>query len=318
MVEVAIPVYKARDTLPNALDSLVAQTKKNFIVCLSIDGDGEDYSDIITEYQRRGLKFRILNEENGGPGAARQHALDTTQCQYIMFLDSDDMYTPRAVEVLYRGIHKSNADMGRSSFVRENISGEDQIIQYNANTITWFHGKIYRVSYLRDNDIRFLPNLRIDEDAYFNLIAWNATTNRIETPEITYIWRHNPNSLTRQDNHPVYFANTYLGYVRSQVCGLSKLFDIRPDTDQTLVILTFINIFYYYMEAKYRGLPLEPIEQMMSFLKMTPWILKVVNNLDNWTFALEKVRCGAVYDNEKVVFFKETFYEWTRRVIGLD
>ena len=47
MVEVGIPVYKARDTLPNALDSLVVQTKKNFIVCLSIDGDGENYQDII-------------------------------------------------------------------------------------------------------------------------------------------------------------------------------------------------------------------------------------------------------------------------------
>jgi len=61
MTEVGIPVYKARATLPKALDSLLAQTKEMFITCLSIDGDGEDYSDIIAEYTRRGLHIRVIN-----------------------------------------------------------------------------------------------------------------------------------------------------------------------------------------------------------------------------------------------------------------
>ena len=50
MVNVAIPVYKARSTLPYCLNSLVAQTKNMFLVTLVQDGDGEDYSDIIEEY----------------------------------------------------------------------------------------------------------------------------------------------------------------------------------------------------------------------------------------------------------------------------
>ena len=37
MVNVIIPTYKARETLPAALDSLVAQTKKMFIVTISQD-----------------------------------------------------------------------------------------------------------------------------------------------------------------------------------------------------------------------------------------------------------------------------------------
>ena len=60
MVNVIIPTYKARDTLPKALDSLVAQTKKTFVVTIVQDGDGEDYSDIISEYRKRGLGIRIL------------------------------------------------------------------------------------------------------------------------------------------------------------------------------------------------------------------------------------------------------------------
>ena len=71
MLEIGIPVYNAKETLAKALDSLVAQTKNNFIVCLSIDGDGnsEFYKKMAQEYIRRGLKIRIIDsEENGGPG----------------------------------------------------------------------------------------------------------------------------------------------------------------------------------------------------------------------------------------------------------
>ena len=73
MVEVGIPVWHARDTLCKCLDSLVVQTLDKFITCLSIDCDGEDYSDIIETYRARGLKIRVINgEKNGGPGAARR------------------------------------------------------------------------------------------------------------------------------------------------------------------------------------------------------------------------------------------------------
>ena len=73
MVGVIIPTYKAKKVLPHALDSLVAQTKKMFLVCISIDGEDEAYTKIIEEYKRRGLKIiTIRSETNGGPGLARQ------------------------------------------------------------------------------------------------------------------------------------------------------------------------------------------------------------------------------------------------------
>lgn len=102
MVEVGIPVYNARATLPDTLDSLVAQTYKRFIVTLSIDGDGEDYSDIVDMYRARGLKIRVITSVvNRGPGMARQLILNLTMCDYIMFVDADDLLMPRAIEVLY-------------------------------------------------------------------------------------------------------------------------------------------------------------------------------------------------------------------------
>ena len=63
MVNLIIPTYKARDTLPAALDSLVAQTKKMFIVTIVQDADNEDYTDIINEYRHRGLQIKLLQKK---------------------------------------------------------------------------------------------------------------------------------------------------------------------------------------------------------------------------------------------------------------
>lgn len=101
--EVGIPVYNAVDTLSRTLESLVNQTTSDFGICLSIDGDEhlEEYLDIVNDFTAHGLNIRtIYSNVNCGPGMARQHILDTTEAEYLIFLDSDDLLTPRAVEIL--------------------------------------------------------------------------------------------------------------------------------------------------------------------------------------------------------------------------
>ena len=316
MLEIGIPVYKARDTLRKGLDSLVAQTKENFIVCLSIDADGEDYSDIIEEYRRRGLKIRVINaKENGGPGMARQRILDTTQCDYIMFMDADDMLLPRAVQLLYQPAKEQNLDIVRSSFIREQQNG-DQYITKDVNTITWFHGKIYRVGYLKEKDIHFLPGLRTDEDAYFNFVAWNSTKSRGELNEMTYIWRDNPNSITRCNNRKEYFAKTYNYYIRSQVEGLKKLYKLNKEGINFLLVgQTLINIYYYYMNAKFDQLPLEETDKMISSLSNEEWVTPFLSDPQNWCDIVQTVKAGAIHEGEGVVFYNETFFSWVMRLL---
>ena len=316
MLEIGVPVYKARDTLPKALDSLVAQTKDNFIVCLSIDADGEDYSDIIKEYKHRGLKIRVINaEENGGPGIARQRVLDTTQCDYIMYMDADDMLMPRAVELLYIQAKIQNLDIVRSTFVREERKGGDRYITKDVNTITWFHGKIYRVGYLKEINLSFLPGLRTDEDAYFNFVAWNCTKNRGELNEMTYIWRDNPNSITRCDNKMEYFARTYNNYIRSQVEGLKKLAEINQELNYSLVAQTLINIYYYYMNAVFLSLPLNDTNKMIHSLAYERWMPNFLSTTTVWNEIINSVKTGAIYDGEYIVFFNENFYDWAVRLL---
>ena len=319
MVEVGIPVWHARDTLCKCLDSLVAQTLDKFITCLSIDCDGEDYSDIIETYRARGLKIRVINgEENGGPGAARQRIIDTTQCDYLIFMDADDMLMPRAVEVLSQHMKVNNFDIMRSGFIREEKDKRDLFIPQDSSIITWFHGKIYRVKFLKEKNIRFLPGLRIDEDAYFNLIAWNSTENRGEIAEYTYIWRDNKNSLTRTQNNSEYFKDNYMNYITSQVRALQQLMKINEGVENNIISITLINIYYTYMRAAYLEYSMTAADKLISELKAEKWLKAFLDNADSWISLVNNVKAGEVYNNEHVIFYDEPINQWIVRLLVND
>ena len=310
MTEVGIPVYRARDTLPKALDSLVAQTTDEFIVCLSIDGDNIDYSDIIEEYVRRGLKIRLIYSEiNQGPGAARQKIIDTTECEYLMFLDSDDMVMPNGVKSLTNAIKSQNFDMIRSSFLREDEKGLNSVIPHDVPTITWLHGKIYRVGYLKEKNLRFRPDLRAEEDAYFNILCWNAAEKRGETTEITYIWRYNTQSITRIESPLNYFKRHYDGYIFSQVEALKQMPRIMKEISSALILQTMVNIYHHYMLAVHLGLPLKDTDEEIRSLKQVPILMTCINDPNALREILKFVKAGQTIE-DLVVYYKYNMSEW--------
>ena len=316
MIEIGIPVYKARATLQKLLDSLMAQTCEDFCVCLSIDGDDIDYSDIYEPYAARGLQLRVINSEvNEGPGIAREKILNSTKCEYLMFVDADDLLLPRAIEVLYNKYKDDQYDIIRSSFVAEQDLQKDQILPQNIGTITWFNGKVYRVAYLREKNIHFHPLLRTDEDAYFNLVAWNCAEKRGELPEVTYIWRYNKNSITRADSKKDYFLKTYHNYFISQIDGLKEIYRIKGKVEPLLIGNTLLNLYDYYMRVRYYKADETFIDKYISTLSDYNWIQDFLNDGANWIEIIKKCKIGTVYEENVVVLFNETFSAWVKRLL---
>ena len=316
--EVGIPVYNAVDTLPRTLESLINQTTSNFGICLSIDGDGHlnEYLDIINDFTARGLNIRtIYSNINCGPGMARQRILDTTEAEYLIFLDSDDLLTPRAVEILTYVIEHQELDVVRAAYVREERGGPGSIIPQNSASITHFHGKIYRLSYLREKNINFHPDLRLNEDSYFNLIAWNSTDKRGELAEPMCIWRENEHSITRGEGEKAFFIKSYDQYILSQVDGLKKLHEVNGgEVSLTLITTTLVLIYTNYMRAKCYGLDLEKIDAIISTLQKHQFMQDYLNDYHSWVELVKQLRVGEIYD-DIIVFYKEPFSEWANRLL---
>jgi glycosyltransferase involved in cell wall biosynthesis len=92
-LSVIIPAYNAAGYISEALDSVFAQTYKDYEVILVNDGspDTQELERVLAPYAAR---IVYLKQENGGPANARNAAIRMAAGEYLAFLDSDDMWMP--------------------------------------------------------------------------------------------------------------------------------------------------------------------------------------------------------------------------------
>jgi len=95
-VTVVIPVYNGGRTIRAALSSVFAQTYRDFEVIVVDDGSTDDTSESVSF---SGGAVIYLSQANGGPGRARNTALARASGRFIAFLDADDIWFPRKLEL---------------------------------------------------------------------------------------------------------------------------------------------------------------------------------------------------------------------------
>lgn len=75
-ISVIIPVYNTEKYLRRCLDSIVAQTYKDFECILVDDGSTDSSSVICNEYSKKYSRFKTYHLQNGGPSRARNYGLE--------------------------------------------------------------------------------------------------------------------------------------------------------------------------------------------------------------------------------------------------
>ena len=124
LISVIVPVYKVEKYLPACLDSLLAQTYRNFELIVVNDGSPDDCWQIMQRYAAQDARVRIFNKENGGVSSARNFGLDVARGEYIGFVDSDDFVLPQYLEWLYDALCSCGTRMAMCRYrsIRENES----------------------------------------------------------------------------------------------------------------------------------------------------------------------------------------------------
>ena len=95
-VSICIPTYNRKDYLMQTLDSVYAQTYKNYEVVIVDDGSADGTEEMIQNVGYKNLRYYW--QENAGDAAARNKMIDLAQAEFITFIDSDDLLMPDAVE----------------------------------------------------------------------------------------------------------------------------------------------------------------------------------------------------------------------------
>lgn len=103
-VSVVIPCYRCKATLRRAIASVAAQSKRPVEVVLIDDGSDDGslalLRDAQHEFGEAWVKVIALGE-NRGAGAARNAGWNVATGKYIAFLDADDTWHPRKIEIQY-------------------------------------------------------------------------------------------------------------------------------------------------------------------------------------------------------------------------
>ena len=120
-VSVIIPVFNTEKYLDRCLDSVLGQTLRDIEV-LCVDDLSTDGTPALLERRAAAdSRLKVLRmDQNGGPGKARNRALNAAEGRYVCFLDSDDWIEPDFLEKMYSAAEETGRPVViNACFVKE-------------------------------------------------------------------------------------------------------------------------------------------------------------------------------------------------------
>jgi glycosyltransferase involved in cell wall biosynthesis len=95
LISVIIPNYNYARFLPEAIDSVLAQTYPNVEIIVVDDGSTDNSEEVLRGY---GEKLRWFRQSNKGVSAARNYGIEQSRGELLAFMDADDMWHPEKLE----------------------------------------------------------------------------------------------------------------------------------------------------------------------------------------------------------------------------
>lgn len=160
-ISIIVPVFNGERFISHTLDSIYAQTHRNFEIIVIDDGSIDNSTEICKKYAADRGRLRVYCQQNQGPASARNIGLQHACGNFVYFLDSDDYIKENALETLMLTYQQSNAEWILTEYY--DLFDDGQAVPCNH----WSPGKC-----LDENDDYYL----ISKDQFVHRIIANATT----------------------------------------------------------------------------------------------------------------------------------------------
>ena len=180
MISVIIPVYNGENVIRRAIENVIMQTYDDWELIVVNDGSSDSTGNILSGYKEN-EKITIITKKNGGVSSARNAGIEKAKGEYIAFIDVDDIIEEKYLEQLSKGVDYDLIVTGfcynhipqipdirvcqakTKDIIAENIS---KYLQTDNFCFPW--ARMFKLSIIKKNDIRFDENLRFGEDHVFN------------------------------------------------------------------------------------------------------------------------------------------------------
>jgi glycosyltransferase involved in cell wall biosynthesis len=188
MISIIMPVYNVEKYIAKSIQSVLNQKYQDFELLVIIDGSPDNSKQIAETFNDE--RIIIYEKPNGGLSDARNYGLERAKGEFVYFLDSDDWIEPNLLENTISVFDKKEIDfvifgyfLDDEDFEGNLISTKEtssKVIQFDKNLndldldentlniLGYAWNKLYRVSFLKNNNITFDKGVSLVEDILFN------------------------------------------------------------------------------------------------------------------------------------------------------
>ena len=236
LVSIIIPVYNVEKYLQKCLDSCFAQSYENIEVIAVNDGSKDASEDVLMRYTQKEHRLKFVTQINQGVVIARKRGIELSTGSWIMFVDADDYLMNDAVETLYNGVIKYNADVSIASFVNiskkgrltynqrmdfsvKSSSGELASMLLNEKLPFSLCAKLFSKDLFKN--VIHQNALMMGEDAYVTLQLINEAERVVILPHVVYAYLQHSSSVTHSPSQMalesrIDFINRTIEYYKRQ------------------------------------------------------------------------------------------------------
>lgn len=187
-VSIILPVYNVEKYIAKSIQSALNQTYQNFELLVIIDGSPDNSKQIAESFKDD--RITIYEKPNGGLSDARNYGLERAKGEFVYFMDSDDWIEPNLLKDTVCVFEKNEIDFVVFGYfldnedLKGNLISTDEIltkdIQFDKklnnldlnektlNILGYAWNKLYRISFLKHNNIIFDKGVSLVEDILFN------------------------------------------------------------------------------------------------------------------------------------------------------
>lgn len=227
-ITIVVPIYQAFSTLRACVDSVLAQTYKQWELLLIDDGSDDGSLDLCYSLSEQDKRIQVYTQRHQGVSAARNLGLRKLKGEYVCFVDADDTIDPDFLTELYQfrdydmvicGYYvdwmSSNGELlKRNQHIPDNIEittlndRKKLLPLFLSGMVNINCNKLLHSSIIKKYNICY-PSVPINEDYLFMVDYLSFCTSLITICKPLYHWKREEGKITGVDICPDNLLNIY-------------------------------------------------------------------------------------------------------------
>ena len=134
-ISIVVAIFNRKDELFELLNSLIAQTDKNFEVIIVDDGSSVDLLPTVETFKEM-LEIQYFKKENSGPGLSRNYGARRAKNDWLVFVDSDVIVEKDYIENIKKNLEKTDcAAFGGADKAHKGFNILQKAISYSMTSV---------------------------------------------------------------------------------------------------------------------------------------------------------------------------------------